>query len=120
MYDTYRQMVGESVFYRHQIYRYRVKEMECTTQALKEAQAMIATLKKERRKDKAKLRELSEVIHELNFLLQHNDQYMLELENQLEAIAVPPPEPVIPGPPEEEDAEDIQGESGVESEPESP
>jgi hypothetical protein len=29
---------------------------------------------------------------------------MLELENQLEAIAVPPPEPVIPGPSEEEDA----------------
>jgi hypothetical protein len=26
MYDTYQQMVGESVFYRHQIYRYRVKE----------------------------------------------------------------------------------------------
>jgi hypothetical protein len=57
-------MVGESVFYRHQIYRYRVKEMECTAQALKEAQAMIATLKKERRKDKVKIRELSEVIHE--------------------------------------------------------
>jgi hypothetical protein len=37
MYDTYRRMVGESVLYRHQIYRYRVKEMECTTQALKEA-----------------------------------------------------------------------------------
>jgi hypothetical protein len=120
MYDTYRWMVGESVFYRHQIYRYRVKEMECTTQALKEARAMIATLKKERCKDKAKLRELSEVIHEQNFLLQHNDQYMLELENQLEAIAVPPPEPVIPGPAEEEDVEDIQGESGVESGPESP
>jgi hypothetical protein len=64
MYDTYRRMVGESVFYRHQIYRYRVKEMECTAQALKEAQAMIATLKKERRKDKVKIRELSEVIHE--------------------------------------------------------
>jgi hypothetical protein len=48
-------MVGESVFYRHQIYIYRVKEIECTTQALKEAQAMIATLKKERRKDKAKI-----------------------------------------------------------------
>jgi hypothetical protein len=46
-------MVGESVFYRHQIYRYKVKEMECTTQALKEARAIIATLKKERRKDKA-------------------------------------------------------------------
>jgi hypothetical protein len=45
---------------------------------------------------------------------------MLELENQLEAIAAPPPEPVIPGPAEEEDAEDIQGESGVESRPESP
>jgi hypothetical protein len=55
MYDTYRRMVGESVFYRHQIYIYRVKEIECTTQALKEAQAMIATLKKERRKDKAKI-----------------------------------------------------------------
>jgi hypothetical protein len=59
MYDTYRWMVGESVFYRHQIYRYRVKEMECTAQVLKEARAMIATLKKERRKDKAKIQELS-------------------------------------------------------------
>jgi hypothetical protein len=69
MYDTYRRMVGESVFYRHQIYSYRVKEMENTAQALKEARAMIATLKKGRRKDKAKIRELSEVIHEQNFLL---------------------------------------------------
>jgi hypothetical protein len=120
MYDTYRRMVGEGLFYRHQIYRYKVKEMECTTQVLKEARAMIATLKKERCKDKAKIRELSEVIHEQNFLLQHNDQYMLELENQLEAIAVPPPEPVIPRPPEEKDAEDIHGESKVESRPESP
>jgi cation transport regulator ChaC len=84
-------MVGESVFYRHQGYRYRVKETECTAQALKEARAMIATLKKEIRKDKAKIQELSEIIHEQNFLLQHNDQYMLEQENQLEAIAVPPP-----------------------------
>jgi hypothetical protein len=58
MYDTYRRMVGESVFYGHQIYRYRVKEMECTAQALKEARAMIATLRKERRKDKAKIQEL--------------------------------------------------------------
>jgi hypothetical protein len=106
-------MVGETVFYRHQIYRYKVKEMECTTQALKEARATIATLKKERRKDKAKIQELSEIIHEQNFLLQHNDQYMLELENQLEAVAAPPPEPVIPGPAEEEDVEDIQGESRI-------
>jgi hypothetical protein len=98
MYDTYRWMVGESVFYRHQIYRYRVKETECIAQALKEARAMIATLKKERRKDKAKIRELSEIIHEQNFLLQHNDQCMVELETQLEAVVVPPPEPVIPGP----------------------
>jgi hypothetical protein len=45
---------------------------------------------------------------------------MLDLENQLEAIAVPPPEPVIPGPAEEEDDGDIQGESGVESGLESP
>jgi hypothetical protein len=81
---------------------------------------MIATLKKERRKDKAKIQELSEIIHELNFLLQHNDQYMLELENQLEAIVAPPPEPIIPRLAEEEDVEGIQGESGVESGPESP
>jgi hypothetical protein len=81
---------------------------------------MIATLKKERRKDKAKIQELSEILHEQNFLLQHNDQYMLELENQLEAIAVPPPEPVIPRPAGEEDAEDIQGQSGIECGPESP
>jgi hypothetical protein len=46
-------------------------------------------------------------------------QYMLELENQLEAIAAPPLEPVVPGP-AEEDVQDIQGESGVESGPESP
>jgi hypothetical protein len=81
---------------------------------------MIATLRKERRKDKAKIKELSEIIHEQNFLLQHNDQYMLELENQLEAIAAPPPEPVIPGPEGEEDVEEVQGESGIESGPESP
>jgi hypothetical protein len=70
--------------------------------------------------DKAKIQELSEIIHEQNFLLQHNDQYMLELENQLEAIAVTPPEPVIPRPAGEENAEDIHGESGIESGPESP
>jgi hypothetical protein len=63
-------------------------------------------LKKEKRKDKDKIQELSEIIHEQNFLLQHNDQYMLELENQLEAIAAPPPEPVIPGP---EGKEDVEG-----------
>jgi uncharacterized coiled-coil protein SlyX len=80
---------------------------------------MIATLKKERRKDKEKIQELSEIIHEQNFLLQHNDQYMRELENQLEAVAVPPPEPVILGP-AEKDAEDIKGESGLESGSESP
>jgi hypothetical protein len=120
MYDTYRRMVAESVFHRHQIYRYRAKEMDYTPQVLKEARDMLATLKKEIRKDKAKIQELSEIIHEQNFLLQHNDQYMLELENQLEVVAALPPEPVIPGPAEEEDAEDIQGESGVESEPESP
>jgi hypothetical protein len=45
---------------------------------------------------------------------------MLELENQLEDIAAPPLEPVIPGPPEEEDVEDIHDEFGVESGPESP
>jgi hypothetical protein len=64
MYDTYRQKVGEGVFYRHQIYRFKVKETECTTQALKDARATIATLKKERRTDKAKIQELSEIIHE--------------------------------------------------------
>jgi hypothetical protein len=79
MYDTYQRMVGESVFYRHQIYRYKVKEVECSAQVLKEARAMIATLKKERRRDKAKIQELTGIIHEQNFLLQHNDQYMLEL-----------------------------------------
>jgi hypothetical protein len=78
MYDTYRWMVGESVFYRHQVYRYKVKETECTAQALKEARAMIATLKKERRKDKAKIQELSEIIHEQNFLLQHNVQVIYQ------------------------------------------
>jgi hypothetical protein len=64
MYDTYQRMVRESVFYRHQIYRYRVKKMECTARALKEARAMITTLKKVRSKDNAKIQELSEIIHE--------------------------------------------------------
>jgi uncharacterized coiled-coil protein SlyX len=82
---------------------------------LKEARAMIANLKKKRRKDKRTIQELSEVIHEQNFLLQHNDQYMLDLENQLEAVAAPPPNPE-----EEEDPEEIQGESGVEPGPASP
>jgi hypothetical protein len=43
--------------------------MENTAQALKEARAMIATLKKGRHKDKAKVQELSEVIHEQKFLV---------------------------------------------------
>jgi hypothetical protein len=45
---------------------------------------------------------------------------MLELENQLEAVVAPPPEPAIPEHEEEEDLEEIQGESGVESRPVSP
>jgi hypothetical protein len=42
--------------------------MENTAQALKEARPMIATLKKERRKDKAKIQELTEIIQEQNCL----------------------------------------------------
>jgi uncharacterized coiled-coil protein SlyX len=110
MLDLYQSMVGESMFYRHQIYRQQVNGAGAITQELKEARAMIASLKKKRRKDKTTIQELSEVIHEQNFLLQHNDQYMLDLENQLEAVAAPPPNPK-----EEEDPEEIQGESGVES-----
>jgi hypothetical protein len=113
-------MVGESIFYRNQVYRQQVNGAEAITQELKEARATIVRLKKKRRKDKATIQELSEVIHEQNFLLQHNDQYMLELENQLEVVAAPPPEPAIPEPEEEEDPEEIQGESGVESGPASP
>jgi hypothetical protein len=63
---------------------------------------------------------LGEVIHEQNFMLQHNDQYMLELVNQLEVIEAPPPELVILEPEEEGNPEDIQGESGVEFGPASP
>jgi hypothetical protein len=107
IYDTYQVMVGESMFYRHQVYRQQVNGAKAITQELKEARAMAARLKKKRRKDKATIQELSEVIHEQNFLLQHNDQYMLDLENQLEAVAAPPPEPSIPEPEEEEDPEEI-------------
>jgi hypothetical protein len=64
MFDTYQVMVGESMFYRHQVYRQQVNGAEATTQELKEARAMIACLKKKRRKDKAAIQELSEVIHE--------------------------------------------------------
>jgi uncharacterized coiled-coil protein SlyX len=107
MYDTYQVMVGESMFYRHQVYRQQVNGAEAITQELKEARAMIAHLEKRRRKDKAKIRELSDVIHEQNFMLQHNDQYMLQLENQLEVVAALPPEPAIPEPEEEKDPEEI-------------
>jgi hypothetical protein len=69
MFDTYQVMVGESMFYRHQVYRQQVNGAEAITQELKEARAMIAHLKKKRRKDKAKIQESSEVIHEQNFLL---------------------------------------------------
>jgi hypothetical protein len=68
MLDSYQLMVGESAFYRRQIYRQRVKEVESTAQELKEARAMIANLKMGRRKDKARIQELSEVIHEQNFI----------------------------------------------------
>jgi uncharacterized coiled-coil protein SlyX len=115
MFDTYQVMVGESMFYRHQVYREQVNGAEAITQELKEARATIAHLKKRRRKDKTTIQELSEVIHEQNFSLQHNDQYMLDLDNQLEAVAAPPPNPE-----EEEDPEEIQGESGVETGPASP
>jgi hypothetical protein len=115
MLDLYQAMVRESMFYRHQIYRQQVNGAEAVAQELKEARSTIARLKKKRRKDKTTIQELSEVIHEQNFLLQHNDQYMLDLENQLEAVTAPPPNPE-----EEEDPEEIQGESGVETGPASP
>jgi hypothetical protein len=110
MLGLYQAMVGESMFYRNQIYRQQVNGAEAVAQELKEARATIARLKKKRR-DKTTIQELSEVIHEQNFLLQHNDQYMLDLENQLKAVAAPPPNP------KEEDPEKIQGESGVETGP---
>jgi hypothetical protein len=64
MFDTHQVMVGESMFYRHQVYRQQVNGAEAITQELKEARAMIAHLKKRRRKDKTTIQELSEVIHE--------------------------------------------------------
>jgi hypothetical protein len=91
MLDLYQSMVGESRFYRHQIFRQQVDGAGAIAQELKEARATTANLKKKRRKDKRTIQELSKVIHEQNFLLQHNDQYMLDLENQLEAVAAPPP-----------------------------
>jgi hypothetical protein len=115
MFDAYQVMVGESMFYRHQVYRQQVNGAEAITQELKEARATIARLKKKRRKDKTTIQELTEVIHDQNFLLQHNDQYMLDLENKLEAVAAPPPERD-----EEEDPEEIQGEYGMETGPASP
>jgi hypothetical protein len=93
MFDTYQVMVGESMFYRHQVYRQQVNSAEAITREVKEARATIARLKKRRRKDRTIIQELSEVIHEQKFLLRHNDQYMLDLENQLESVAAPPHEP---------------------------
>jgi hypothetical protein len=63
MFDTYQVMVGESMFYRHQVYRQQVNGAEAITQELKEARATIARLKKRRRRDKTTIQELSEVIH---------------------------------------------------------
>jgi hypothetical protein len=37
MYDTYKVMVGESMFYRHQVYRQQVNGAEAIAQELKEA-----------------------------------------------------------------------------------
>ena len=59
MYDTYQLLVRENAIYRNQ-----VREMESTTHELKEAQAMIKTLKKGRRKDKAKILELRQEIQD--------------------------------------------------------
>jgi septal ring factor EnvC (AmiA/AmiB activator) len=115
MFGTYQVMVRESMFYKHQVYRQQVNGAQAIAQELKEARSRIAHLKKKRRRDKATVQELSEVIHEQNFLLQHNDQYTLDLENQLEVVAAPPPDPE-----EEENPEEIQGESGVETGPASP
>jgi hypothetical protein len=64
MFATYQVMVGESMFYRHQVHRKQVNGAEAITQELKEALATIAHLKKKRRKDKTTIQEMSEVIHE--------------------------------------------------------
>jgi hypothetical protein len=64
MLDLYQTMVGESVFYRHQIYRQQVNGAGAIAQELNEARATIASLKKKRRKDRTTIQELSEVIHE--------------------------------------------------------
>jgi hypothetical protein len=45
MYDTYHVMVGESMFYRHQVYRQQVNGAKAITQEFKVAQAMVAHLK---------------------------------------------------------------------------
>jgi hypothetical protein len=55
MYNTYQMIVGESMIYRHQVYRQQVNGAEATTQELKEARAMIAHLKKRRHNDKARI-----------------------------------------------------------------
>jgi hypothetical protein len=68
MFDLYQAMVGESMLYRHQIYRQQVNGAEAVARELKEARSTIARLKKKRRKDKTTIQKLSEVIHEQNFL----------------------------------------------------
>jgi hypothetical protein len=57
MFDTYQVMVGESMFYRHQVYRQQVNGAEAIPQELKEVRATIARLKKRRRKDKTTIQE---------------------------------------------------------------
>ena len=48
-------------------------------------------------------------------MLYQADLHMLDMENQLESVAAPPPEPVIPPPKDGENHHEIHGESGVES-----
>jgi hypothetical protein len=69
MLDLYQTMVGESMFYRHQIYIQQVNGAGAIAQELNEARATIASLMMKRRKDRTTIQELSEVIHEQNFLL---------------------------------------------------
>jgi hypothetical protein len=55
MFDIYQAMVGESMFYRHQIYRQQVNGAEAIAQELKEARATIARLKKKRRNNNTRI-----------------------------------------------------------------
>jgi len=100
-------------------------DLEATKHFLNEAHTQIEALKRKKQEHKGKIRELrnelrikNETIAHKNHMLQNAQLHMWDLENQLEEMAAQQHVPAAPEPEGEDDPEEIQGESGIESGPE--